>query len=49
MALSFATMGPGYGVFRVLARERRGDTSRDLPRQQAVWRGEGRSVPLYTG
>lgn len=49
MALSFATMGPGYGVFRVLARERRGDTSRDLPRQQAVWRGAGRSVPLYAG
>jgi hypothetical protein len=49
MALSFATMGPGYGWFRVLARERRGGISRDLPRQQAVWRGDGRSVPLYTG
>jgi Pectate lyase superfamily protein len=49
MVLSFATMGPGYGVYRVLARERRGEANKDLARLQAAWRGEGRSVPLYTG
>jgi hypothetical protein len=49
MSLSFATMGPGYGVYQVLARDRRGDVSKDLSRQQAYWRGDGRAVPLYTG
>jgi hypothetical protein len=49
MALSFATMGPGNGAYRILARERRGEESRDLSRQQAYWRGDGRAVPLYTG
>jgi hypothetical protein len=49
MALSFATMGSGYGGYRILVRQHHGDTSRDLPRQQAVWRGDGRTVPLYTG
>jgi hypothetical protein len=49
MSLSFATMGSGNGVYRVLVRQRRGDASKDLARQQAVWRDEGRTVPLYTG
>jgi hypothetical protein len=49
MALSFATMGPGYGVYQVLVRQRQGETSKDLPRQQTYWRGDGRAVPLYTG
>ncbi|WP_203981342.1 glycoside hydrolase family 55 protein [Planosporangium flavigriseum] len=49
MALSFATMGPGYGVYDVLIRQRRGGTSKDLARQDTYWRGEGRTVPLYTG
>jgi hypothetical protein len=49
MALSFATMGPGNGVYRTLIRDRRGEVSKDLTRQQAYWRGDGRMVPLYIG
>jgi hypothetical protein len=49
MALSFATMGPGYGVYRTLIRDRRGQVSKDVTRQQAYWRGDGRMVPLYVG
>jgi hypothetical protein len=49
MALSFATMGQEDGVYRVLARQRRGDISKELTRPQGVWRGGGRTVPLYTG
>jgi hypothetical protein len=49
MALSFATMGPGNGVYQVLVRQRRGGAKKDLARQQAVWRGDGRTVPLYAG
>jgi hypothetical protein len=49
MSLSFTTMGPGNGGYRVLARQNRGGVDKDLPRQQAYWRGDGRTVPLYTG
>lgn len=49
MALSFATMGPGNGAYRVLARDHQGGVTRDLTRQQAYWRDTGRAVPLYTG
>jgi hypothetical protein len=49
MVLSFATMGPGYGVYQVLAREHQGPTTKDLPRGQASRRGDGRAVPLYAG
>jgi hypothetical protein len=49
MVLSFATMGLEDGVYRVLARQRRGEASKELPRQQAVWRGGARMVPLYAG
>ena len=49
MALSFATTGPANNVYKVLVRQRRGGTTKDLTRQQAAWRGEGRTVPLYTG
>ncbi|NJC71742.1 hypothetical protein HC031_18745 [Planosporangium thailandense] len=49
MVLSFATMAPGNGTYRVLARDHRGATTKDLPRQQAYWRDDGRAVPLYNG
>ncbi len=49
MAVSFATMGPGDGLYRTLVRQRRGGAGKDLTRQQAAWRGEGRAVPLFTG
>jgi hypothetical protein len=49
MALSFATMGPGNGVYDVLVRQRHAGVTRDLPRLKAAWRGDGRTVPLYTG
>ncbi|HEV7897030.1 MAG TPA: glycosyl hydrolase family 28-related protein [Planosporangium sp.] len=49
MSLSFTTMGPGNGGYRILARQRRGEVNKELPRQQAYWRGDGRAVPLYTG
>jgi hypothetical protein len=49
MALSFATMGPGNGTYDVLVRQRRAGTSKDLVRLKAAWRGEGRTVALYTG
>jgi hypothetical protein len=49
MALSFATMGPGDGAYRTLVRQRRSGASKDLARQQAAWRGDGRAVALYTG
>jgi hypothetical protein len=42
-------MGQEDGVYRVLARQRRGDISKELTRPQGVWRGGGRTVPLYTG
>ncbi|MGC9669159.1 glycosyl hydrolase family 28-related protein [Planosporangium sp. 12N6] len=49
MSLSFTTMGPGNGGYRVLARQRRGEVTKDLRREQAYWRGDGRTVPLYAG
>jgi hypothetical protein len=49
VALSFATTGPASSVYRVLVRQHRGAAGRDLARTQAVWRGDGRTVPLYTG
>ncbi|NJC84037.1 hypothetical protein HC030_15935 [Planosporangium mesophilum] len=49
MSLAFTTMGPGNGGYRILTRQRRGEVTKDLPRQQAYWRGDGRTVPLYTG
>jgi hypothetical protein len=49
MALSFATMGPGNGVYDVLVRQTVGGTTRELSRLKATWRDDGRTVALYTG
>ena len=49
MALSFATMGTGVGGYHDLVRESRSGITRNLPRAQGAWRGDGRSVPLYAG
>ena len=49
MSLSFATVGINLAGYRSLVRHRLGPTSRDLTRQQAVWRDDGRVVPLYAG
>lgn len=50
ISLSFATVtGADRTGYRVLVHEQRAGTSRELSRQQAVWRGDGRLVPLYVG
>jgi hypothetical protein len=49
VALSFATTGPASSVYKVLVRQHRGATGRDLTRSQAGWRGVGGRVSFYRG
>ena len=47
MSLSFATMAYDSNTYAILAQETRNGVTTQFARDQAVWRGDGKMVPLY--